>query len=105
MDIKTKTNGKKRVLILSDEISGLDSIKLSKTLESYKTSKYNEIIIDLSNVEYADSSCLGSLIYSQIVLNKYNKKIILAAPQKYISRIFRDFSFSEIFEIVESYES
>lgn len=105
MDIKTKTNGKKKVLILSDEISGLDSIKLSKTLESYKTSKYNEIIIDLNNVEYADSSCLGSLIYSQILLNKYNKKIILAAPQKYVSRIFRGCSFNEIFEIVESYES
>ena len=105
MDIKTKTNGKKKVLVLSDEISSLDSIKLSKTLESYKTSKYNEIIIDLSNVEYADSSCLGVLIYSQILLNKYNKKIILAAPQEYVSRIFRDFSFSEIFEVVESYES
>lgn len=105
MDIKTKTNGKRKILILSSEITGLDSIKLSRTIESYKTGKYDEIIIDLSNVEYADSSCLGVLIYSQILLSKYNKKIILAAPQKYVSRIFRDFSFNEIFEIVESYES
>jgi anti-anti-sigma factor len=105
MELKTKTNGKKKILILSDEVSGLDAIKLSKALESYKTGKCDEIIIDLSNVEYADSSCLGVLIYSQILLSKHNKKIILAAPQKYVSRIFRDFSFNEIFEIVESYES
>ena len=104
MELKTKANGKKKILILSEELSGLDSIKLSKAIESYKTSKYDEIIIDLSHLEYADSSCLGVLIYSQILLSKYNKKIILAAPKEYVSRIFRDFSFHEIFEIVESYE-
>jgi anti-anti-sigma factor len=104
MDVKTRTSDTKRVLILSHEISGLDSLKLSKILEGYKKSRFDEIIIDLSNVKYADSTCLGGLIYSQILLKKHNKKITLAAPQKHVKKVFRDCSFNKIFDVVESYD-
>lgn len=105
MDLQTKEIGNKIVLILSGEVAGLDSIQLSKTFYSYQKSNYDEIIVDLSSVEYLNSNCIGALMYAQVLLKKCNKKIILSAPHNYVKRLFRDCSFDHVFEIVESYES
>ena len=104
MKIESKTIGNKKVFIPSGEIRGANSVKLSKALEGYKKSRYDEIIVDFHNVEYIDSSCLGSLIYSKILLKKYNKKLALCVPHNHLERIFHDFSFTGSFEIIESYE-
>ena len=104
MKIESKTIGNKKVLFPSGEIKGINSITLSGALERYKKNKYDEIIIDFCNVEYFDSSCLGSLIYSQVLLNKHNKKLALCVPYNHLEKILQDFSFHEAFEIIESYE-
>lgn len=103
MHIKRKTVGNKKVVIFSGEIIGLDAIRLFTILEEFNKEKYKEIIVDLRNVEYMDSNCLGALIYSQIVLNKNDKKLILSAPSDLVAKLFRDCSFDHVFEIVESY--
>ena len=90
MHIETTIRENKDVIILSGELVGVDSVQLSKTLAQFKTSEFNEIIIDLRNVKYMDSNCFGSLIYSQILLKKSNKKVVLSAPKDVIKRIFRD---------------
>jgi anti-anti-sigma factor len=104
MKIDIKESENKNLVILSGELVGVDSHKLSTALEQFKTSNYDEIIVDLSDVKYMDSNCFGSLIYAQIVLNKSNKKIVLSAPKDVIKRIFRDCTFDQIFEIAESQE-
>lgn len=104
MQIETRVSDNKNLVILSGELAGVDSVGLSKALEQFKTSEFDEIIIDLSRVKYMDSNCFGSLIYAQIVLNKSNKKIVLSAPRAVIKRIFRDCTFDQIFEINDSYE-
>lgn len=104
MHIETTIRENKDVIILSGELVGVDSVQLSKTLSQFKTSECNEIIIDLRNVKYMDSNCFGSLIYSQILLKKSNKKVLLSAPKDVIKRIFRDCTFDQIFEITEAYE-
>lgn len=103
MKKKLKTIGKKKVLILSGEITGFDAIRLFQILEDFKKDKHKEFIVDLRNVEHMGSNCLGALAYSQIVLNKYNKKLVLSASYGYIKNLFRDCLFDQIFEIVESY--
>jgi anti-anti-sigma factor len=105
MHIETITSRKKKIVILSDRIRFDDSIQISKTIEACLHSKHNEIIIDLHKVEHMDSSVIGALIHSQILLKRYNKKIVLVAPRYCVKRIFRDFSLSNIFNIVESYDS
>lgn len=88
MKKKIKVVGDKKVIILSGEITGLDAIKLYKILEGFKKGEDEEILIDLKKVEYLDSNCLGALMYSQILLNKYNKKLVLSAPRGYIENLF-----------------
>ena len=104
MQIQTTVSGNKNLVILSGELVGVDSVRLSKALEQFKTSDFDEILVDLSEVKYMDSNCFGSLIYAQIVLNKSNKKIVLSAPKDVIKRIFRDCTFDQIFEIADSNE-
>ena len=104
MKKKTKTASDKKVIILSGEITGLDAIKLYKTLDSFKKGKHKEIIVDLRKVEYMDSNCLGALIYSQTVLNKYDKKLALSAPHGFIENLFLDCYFDQVFEIRETYK-
>lgn len=104
MQIKTTIRDNKDVIILSGDLVGVDSVQLSETLSQYKTSKCNEIIIDLRNVKYMDSNCFGSLIYSQILLKKNNKKVVLSAPKDTLKRVFRDCTFDQIFEIIEAFE-
>ena len=104
MRIKTKTLGNKAVIILSGEVVGFDSIKLSKVFRSYQARLYEEIIIDLRKVTFMDSNCLGALIYTQFLLEKYKKRIVLAAKTEYVKELFRDCAFDKVFEIVETYE-
>ena len=105
MHIETVTKRKRRVVILSDRITFDDAIQLSKTIETWINGKHKEIIIDLHKVDYVDSSFIGALIHSQIMLKRYRKKIILAAPQYCVRKIFEDMSLKNVFEIVESYDS
>lgn len=105
MHIEMVKRRKKKVVILSDRINFDDSIKLSKTIEALTSSKYKEIIIDLHKVDYMDSCLIGALIHSQIMLKRYNKKIILASPQHYVKKIIQNISLGNVFEIVESYDS
>ena len=104
MKKKIKTVGNKKVVILSGKITGLDAVMLHKTLEDFKKGKDKEIIVDLLEVEYMDSNCLGALLYSQILLNKYDKSLVLSAPHGFIENLFRNCSFDKIFKIIESYE-
>lgn len=104
MKIASKTIGKMKILFPSGQIKGINSIKLSGTLERQKKSKYNTIIVDFRNVDFYDSSCFGSLIYAQVILNKHNKKLALYIPHNHLIKILQDFNFSEAFKLIESYE-
>jgi anti-anti-sigma factor len=104
MKIEFKTIGSKKVIIPFGEVKGVNAIELSEAIERYKKSKFNEIVVDFHNVEYFDSSCLGSLIYSQVMLHKHNKKLALCVPHNHLEKILQDFSFNEAFKIIESYE-
>ena len=104
MNKKIKTDKRKKVLILSGELTGLDAIELFKIMEKFNKENREEIIVDLKNVTYMDSNCMGALIYSQIVLNKNKKKLTLSAPREFVANLFRDCTLDHVFTIIESYE-
>ena len=79
-------------------------MELSKTLANLNNSEFRNIIIDLSKVEYIDSPGLGGILYAHILLEKNNKEIVLAAPQNYIDKLFRDCTLDRKIKIVHSYE-
>ena len=105
MSLETTACGNKVVICLSGKIFGAESIQLSKILQNYRLTDYQEVVIDLSNVEFIDSNGLGGLIYSQVLLKKYNKRIVLSSPNELVQELFRDCNIQEIFEILEPCEA
>ncbi len=103
MEKKIKTEGDRKIIILSGEMTGSDFMVLSKVLERYKDDNCKEIIVDLNKVDYINSNSLGVLIYHQILYEKLGKKLFLSGSHDFISKLFRDCSVDQIFEIVEDY--
>ena len=104
MKKKIKSLKNKKIVILYGDIIGLDALKISKIFEKIHNRDCEEIILDLRNVEYIDSNCLGALIYSHILLKKRNINLTLSGPQDYIKTLFRDCSFDQIFKITNAQE-
>jgi anti-sigma B factor antagonist len=105
MELKITSKGDTSVVSLSGSIVGEHSMELSKTLASLNNSEYRNIIIDLSKVEYIDSPGLGGILYAFILLEKNNKQMVLAAPQYYINKLFRDCTIDRKIKIINSIES
>ena len=94
----------RKIVTLYGDIIGLDALKISQIFENMRKHDLEEIILDLSNVGYIDSNCLGAIIYSQIMLEKSNITLTLSGPRDYIKTLFRDCSFDKIFKITDSVE-
>ncbi len=104
MTVETTSCGRKAVICLSGKITGAESIRLSKTLQNYRLTDYDEVVIDFSNVEVIDSNGLGGLIYSQLLLEKYDKRIVLSAPNSVLRELFSDCNLDQTFKILEPRE-
>ena len=102
MQLTAENIDERKIFRLSGEIFGVESIKLLKTLQSYKEAECDNIILDLSNVEFLDSTFLGGLIYSQILFKKHKKTLTICAPYNHVNELLRDISFDNIFEIIET---
>lgn len=103
MPLTTINVDEKKIVLLSGKLYGIEAIKLLKTLQSYKEAECEDIVLDLCNVEFVDSTFMEGLIYSQILLKKHNKTLILCAPYSHVSQLLREISFDNLFEIIDSY--
>lgn len=77
MTIKLKKNNSVYVIELDGELDLYNAYKI-KTLYTKMAEKgINSIILDLTNLDYLDSSGLGSIIYIFSDLKKHNGKMSL----------------------------
>jgi anti-anti-sigma factor len=49
----------------------------------------NKVILDLANVEYADSSALGVLLHASAAVRAKGGEMVLAAPNQRIQDLFK----------------
>ena len=75
------------------------SIPLSDTLEKLVQKKVMSIILDLSEVEFLDSSCLGLIIFSSKRIKEYGGKIAIKNPQPGVEEIIEDSHLTRIVSI------
>jgi len=104
MEITSEMKGATVLLRVIGKITGQYSVQLTRILTRLKTGKFENIVLDLSNVDFIDSPGLGALVYTQLLLNKVNKKIILSSLHEDIKYLFEDFALNKHFQIVSSYE-
>lgn len=102
MDFKVDSKVEEGSLILSlfGELDVYSTPKFKEEVKSaYEENKLN-IILDCKNLEYMDSTGLGSLIYILKIVSEDNKKISIKNLSKQILKLFKITKLDEIFEIM-----
>lgn len=75
---------------------------LKETVQSLMDKGHNDIIIDLENVIYMDSTGLGALVGIYRRLREKKGKIRLICPNPQIGRIFHSTGLSQLFYFYEN---
>lgn len=85
-------------------IGGPETDELKEVLKKFSEQQENNLIIDLQNVTYLNSTALGVLISSHANFVKRNGKIILCNVSKSIENIFVITKLTLVFTIAENIE-
>ncbi len=83
-------------------IGGQETDELRNTLKGFAEQQQNNLIIDLENVTYLNSTALGVLISSHANFVKRNGKIILCNVSKSLENIFVITKLTLVFTITET---
>lgn len=101
---KTMHNGVP-VLELHGRVSGGDTLKVSRKLEALSKKKFDSVVVDLSNIDFIDSSWLGAFIYTWKLFNELNKQLIFLIPPGNILDIFKSARLDMTFTIIDSLDN
>ena len=93
------------VLELHGKVSGGDTLKVSRKLEALSKKQFDRVVVDLSKIDFLDSSWLGVFIYSWKLFNEYNKQLIFLIPSGIILDIFKNARLDTTFHIIDTLDS
>lgn len=85
--IERHENLKAAVVHLDGDLDLATAPSTRTILESLVETGFTRIVLDLTNVDYADSSALGLLVWLDRVLQVHDGKIVLAAPNRNVRRV------------------
>lgn len=105
LNISTRsTNAELRVLDIEGEIDVYTSTQLKETIVSTIGEGIKFIVMNLSKVEYLDSTGLGVLIGALKHLREKQGNLIIVSPSMRIMRIFEITGLYKIFSIYQTEE-
>lgn len=93
------------VLELHGRVSGGDTLKVSRKLEALSKKNYDRVVVDLSRINYIDSSWLGIFIYSWKLFREYKKQLIFLIPAGIVLDIFKSARLHTTFTIIDSLDA
>lgn len=101
MEITTANRGDTPVIRLQGRFDFSDFRVFKETYEGIlKQSSAAELELDLSGVEYLDSSALGMLILLRERAHSTGKKVVLRGPNTAVRGILEIANFNKLFSIV-----
>lgn len=91
MDIKTRLYNKTLYVLLSGELDEHSASGIRRSLDTLiDTEKgFNQLVMDLSELEFMDSTGIGVLIGRYKKLKQYNKPIYITNPSTQAEKIFK----------------
>lgn len=91
MKIKTKLYNKTLYVLLSGELDEHSAGNIRRNLDIlFDTEKgFTQVVMDLSELEFMDSTGIGVLIGRYKKLKEYNKPIFITNPSTQAEKIFR----------------
>lgn len=100
--IKQRKHNEVPIFEIHGRLSGSDTITLSRKLEAFVNKPFNRIVIDLSRINFLDSSWLGVLIYCLQLYRDNNKEILFLITSGFIKDIFKTSNLYTIATVIES---
>jgi anti-anti-sigma factor len=108
LEMTTATKADAVVLSLAGEIdiqSAPELVARFEELEAQRTQEAQEalhLVVDLSAVDFLDSSALGALVAAHRSLTESGGSLCLACPRPHISKIFR---ITRVSDVIAMYDS
>jgi len=90
-DIRIEQRGDLAVLAVDKPmLTSLEADRLLTTLQAYREQTgCVEFVIDMTNVDFIDSACIGSLVTFLIDIDKSNGKLMLAGCQPTVAELLK----------------
>ena len=105
MDINVKRDGKRSVVEVTGDIDLYTSPKLRQTvLELFRQRGQETVIVDLSGVQYVDSSGIASLVEGLQEAKKIDARFVLAGLNEAPRHVLELTRLLAVFEIADSAE-
>lgn len=91
MELKTRLHNKTLYVLLSGELDEHSASEIRRSLDTLiDTEKgFNQLVMDLSELEFMDSTGIGVLIGRYKKLKQYNKPIFITNPSTQAEKIFK----------------
>lgn len=103
MDVKIKRKGDVLVVDIRGKVGISETPILKQTLQELYDEDKN-IIVNLANILYIDSSCLGALITVRKELEKKGRRLRLAEPSDIVRDVLSLTKLDSFFEVSETEE-
>lgn len=102
LEIKHRAEEERHYLFIDGEIDVYTAEKLKNALVPLTEIKGSEVIVDLSNVNYIDSTGLGIFIGALKSTNKYESHFKLTGMIERVRKLFQITGLDEVIDIEES---
>ncbi len=104
MDLDIEKNGETTVLIPHGRVAESEAHQLERELTTLLDDGEAKLVIDMSDVPYVNSSCLGALMMAMKRARQCNGYVRIVGPQPLVRDIFESTKLTKIFSIHETVE-
>jgi anti-sigma B factor antagonist len=105
--MKYSVDKKEQYVIFTPHEEKLDSLlspKLKSELLTVHAEGYENLVLDMSEVKYVDSSGLSALLVGNREYNKNGGIFIISSPQEHVMKLIKISMLDKVFHIVDSIE-
>jgi anti-anti-sigma factor len=89
---------------MEEKLDSALSPKLKSELLTVNAEGYHNLVIDMSQVKYADSSGLSALLVGNREFSRNGGIFIVASPQEHVMKLMKISMLDKVFNIVDSIE-
>ncbi len=102
MGLTSKTTGETQIITVhADRIDAAMAIQFKEDMRASTEDSAHRVVLDLSDVEFIDSSGLGAIVASMKQLGK-DRRLDLAGLQPVVEKVFRLTRMDTVFRLFET---
>ena len=102
VEVKIEQQDKYVIVEISGDVDLYTSPKVRKNIIELTSKKIPNVIIDLSNVNYMDSSGVATLVEGLQIIEKYSGKLLLCSLNTMVREVFELSRLDTVFSIYEN---